>query len=63
MGHPYHHVRSSVRRWGGTPEEYLPLHQWFDVIWTDKPVLLSPLPQVIVPVVHRRGPAARVARI
>ena len=30
MGHPYHHALSSVRRWGGTPEEYMPLHQWFD---------------------------------
>ena len=30
MGHPYHHALSSVRRWGGTPEEYLALHQWFD---------------------------------
>ena len=30
MGHPYHHALSSVRRWGGTAEDYLPLHQWFD---------------------------------
>lgn len=30
MGHPYHHALSSVRRWGGSAEEYLPLHQWFD---------------------------------
>ena len=30
MGHPYHHALSSVRQWGGTPDEYLPLHQWFD---------------------------------
>jgi len=30
MGHCYHHALSSVRKWGGTPEEYLPLHQWFD---------------------------------
>lgn len=30
MGHPYHHALSSVRKWGGTAEEYLPLHQWFD---------------------------------
>lgn len=30
MGHPYHHAMSSVRKWGGTVEEYLPLHSWFD---------------------------------
>ena len=30
MGHCYHHALSSVKKWGGTPEEYLPLHQWFD---------------------------------
>lgn len=31
MGHCYHHALSSVRKWGGTPEDYLPLHQWFDM--------------------------------
>jgi hypothetical protein len=30
MGHPYHHALSSVRKWGGTADEYLPLHQWLD---------------------------------
>jgi len=30
MGHCYHHALSSARKWGGTAEEYLPLHQWFD---------------------------------
>lgn len=30
MGHCYHHALSSVRKWGGTAEEFLPLHQWFD---------------------------------
>jgi hypothetical protein len=24
------HAHSSVRRWGGTVDDYLPLHQWFD---------------------------------
>lgn len=37
MGHCYHHALSSVRKWGGAAEDYLPLHQWFDVIWTVKP--------------------------
>jgi len=27
---PYHHALSSVRKWGGKVEDYLPLHQWFD---------------------------------
>ena len=30
MAHPYHHALSSARRWGGTAEDYLALHQWFD---------------------------------
>jgi hypothetical protein len=30
MAHCYHHALSSVKIWGGTAEEYLPLHQWFD---------------------------------
>lgn len=28
--HPYHHALSSVHRWGGTVEDYLPVHDWFD---------------------------------
>jgi hypothetical protein len=30
MAHPYHHGLSSVRKWGGSPFDYLPLHSWFD---------------------------------
>ena len=30
MGHCYHHALSSARKWGGTAEDYLALHQWFD---------------------------------
>ncbi len=30
MAHPYHHALSSVRRWGGAPDDYIPLHSWFD---------------------------------
>ena len=30
MSHPYHHAVSSVKKWGGTPEDYLPIHNWFD---------------------------------
>ncbi len=30
MGHPYHHALSSVKKWGGVSEDYLPLHAWFD---------------------------------
>jgi len=28
--HPYHHALSSVQRWGGVVEDYLPIHDWFD---------------------------------
>lgn len=30
MAHCFHHARSSVARWGGKPEDYQPLHNWFD---------------------------------
>jgi hypothetical protein len=30
MAHPYHHSLSSVRKWGGTVEDYLEIHSWFD---------------------------------
>ncbi len=30
MTHPYHHAVSSAKKWGGTPEDYLPIHNWFD---------------------------------
>ena len=30
MAHSYHHALSSAHKWGGTAEDYLPLHQWFD---------------------------------
>ncbi len=30
MAHPYHHSLSSVRKWGGSVEDYLAIHEWFD---------------------------------
>ena len=30
MSHPYHHAQSSVKRFGGAVEDYLPLHQFLD---------------------------------
>jgi hypothetical protein len=30
MAHPYHHALSSVRKWGGTVDDYLAIHSWFD---------------------------------
>ena len=30
MAHPYHHSLSSVQKWGGQVEDYLPIHDWFD---------------------------------
>ena len=63
MAHPYHHSLSSVRKWGGSPFDYLPLHSWFDLMWTGKSFFSRYSAEVVVPVVHRRGPAVRVARI
>ena len=63
MAHPYHHSLSSVKKWGGSVFDYLPLHSWFDVMWTDKSFFSRYSAEVVVPVVHRRGLAVRVARI
>jgi hypothetical protein len=30
MGHPWYHSVSSAKKFGGKPEDYLPLHNWFD---------------------------------
>ena len=30
MSHCHYHSISSVRKWGGEENDYLPLHQWFD---------------------------------
>lgn len=30
MAHSWHHAKSSAKRFGGTPEDYLPIHDWFD---------------------------------
>jgi len=30
MAHPYHHALSSARKWGGTADDYLAIHSWFD---------------------------------
>lgn len=30
MSHPWLHARSSSRKHGGKPEDYLPIHDWFD---------------------------------
>lgn len=30
MAHPFDHSRSSCRKWGGKPEDYLHIHEWFD---------------------------------
>ena len=30
MAHPYHHSLSSVKKWGGKTDDYLPIHRWFD---------------------------------
>lgn len=30
MAHPLEHAKSSARRFGGKPEDYLAIHNWFD---------------------------------
>jgi len=38
MANPYHHALSSAKKWGGIPEDYQHIHDWFDAskeIWAD----------------------------
>lgn len=30
MSHPYYHAKSSAARFGGVPEDYVAIHEWFD---------------------------------
>lgn len=30
MANPYHHALSSIRKWGGSVDDYLAIHRWFD---------------------------------
>ena len=30
MAHPIEHARSSAKKFGGNPEDYLAIHRWFD---------------------------------
>jgi hypothetical protein len=30
MAHPLQHARSSARKFGGKPEDYIHIHEWFD---------------------------------
>lgn len=30
MAHAFHHAVSSAKKFGGLPEDYLAIHQWFD---------------------------------
>lgn len=30
MAHSWHHAKSSAKRFGGKPEDYLHIHDWFD---------------------------------
>ena len=40
MTHTYYHAKSSARVFGGQPEDYLAIHNWFDATtqrWTFEP--------------------------
>ncbi|TKD25326.1 hypothetical protein FBT96_03015 [Rhodobacter capsulatus] len=32
----YHHALSSVKKWGGTVDDFIAVHAWLDVTWTGK---------------------------
>lgn len=31
MANPYHHSLSSVKKWGGEVDDYIQIHEWFDL--------------------------------
>ena len=31
MAHPYHHALSSVKKWGGTVDDFIAVHAWFSI--------------------------------
>jgi hypothetical protein len=38
MANSYHHAVSSAKKWGGVPEDYQAIHDWFDQskeLWAD----------------------------
>lgn len=37
MAHPYHHALSSAKRFGGQPEDYQAIHDWFDATKAHEP--------------------------
>lgn len=39
MANPYHHALSSVKKFGGKPEDYQDIHDWFD---SSKGVMADP---------------------
>ena len=39
MAHSFHHAQSSAKRFGGVPEDYLPIHDWFDCTKELEPTL------------------------
>lgn len=30
MAHPFHHAKSSAIKYGGIPDDYIEIHNWFD---------------------------------
>jgi hypothetical protein len=37
MANPWHHALSSAKKWGGEPDDYMPIHTWFDETKRDMP--------------------------
>ncbi len=38
MAHPVHHAESSARKFGGKPEDYQEIHDWFDASKAHEPL-------------------------
>ena len=41
MSHSWHHAMSSARKFGGEPENYIEIHNWFDA---SKEIIADPPP-------------------
>ena len=46
MAHPFHHAQSSARKYGGVPDDYQSIHDWFDC---SKSHIALPSHRVLIP--------------
>jgi hypothetical protein len=48
MAHPLKHAESSAKKFGGKPEDYLPIHNWLALIWTVEQSRIISMERIVV---------------